>query len=613
MTLATPGFGTGLGAGTSTPGTSLFGNTGATTTPSAGGIFGNTATPAPTTGGLFGGGTGTAGGFGTTPLGGTTGGFGMSTFGAAKPATGRLNGKLNLNFVVPNRMMPFVSPIVGGLFGTTPAQAPASTGGFSFGQTPAQPAGGGGIFGNAGTSIGGKGFGATPSTFGATTTSGFGGGSNMLTSSLFGVGSQQQQATGPSLQASIDRNPYGNNPLFDASAPTKLSKPSITSEPQLFATPGGEKKQPILPHFKVTPRSANKMKLRGFSPSTLGDFASSTQSPKVGASKDGGLPKGVLNMLKADQNDPLSRDFPEAFKPRVKKLVITNEPSGVGGPSGGLTSAAAQTPASSKIGGFAPSTTAKSVRFVDENDAGVPVVDVTGDYDASNRSPAGKAPASIFGTPKSVGGAGDASASGTPLSVSNLQNASINASPVGASTASGSAPSSASKTNGASKSSGSSINRSPSRVPEYVTEPSMEEIMDMSEAELSRLENFTVILPGVGKIRFLEPVNLLQASPTGTVEGISRIPGTVIILRHKMVEVYPDETEKDPVGMGVNVPAEVHLERCWAVDKATGKVIEDDSDPRFERHFKKLSSVPGTKIIGFNKKTGCWKFRIESF
>ncbi|KAJ3411526.1 hypothetical protein HDV05_002087 [Chytridiales sp. JEL 0842] len=573
-TPTTPGF----GLGTTTPGQTggLFGAPANTQTPATGGLFGTGGLSTTTTpGGLLGSATatpGTTGGFGTSTTLGGTNAFGGGAFGAAKPAGG-------------------------GLFGTTPQQTPAPSTGFSFGQT--QPQTGtttGGLFGSSG-GIGGKGFGTTPGGFGTSTTTGFGGNSNLLSSTLFGS-QQQQNVAGPSLQASIDKNPYGNNPLFDASTIKQPNKPSSSTEPQLFATTSAEKKQPILPHFKVTPRSANKMKLRGFSPATVGgDFSTNAQPSKSSSSKDGGLPKGVVNLLKAEQNDPLSRDFPEAFKPRIKKLIITNDASGAS-TLGGV----AQTPVAQKIGGTAPPSTAKAVRFVDENDAGPPVVDVTGDYDKRSPGKSSQSPSannSAANTPKSVNSGsqgGLSSLGGTPAAATKAGSASN--SPMANSS---SEPSSASK------------NKSPSKAPEYVTEPPIEEIMDMSEAELSRLENFTVSLPGVGKIRFLEPVNLIQASPTGTIEGIAKIPGTVIILRHKVVEVYPDETEKDPVGMGVNVAAEVQLERCWAVDKSTGKVIEDETDPRFEKHFRKLESVPGTKMLGFNKKTGCWRFRIESF
>lgn len=160
---------------------------------------------------------------------------------------------------------------------------------------------------------------------------------------------------------------------------------------------------------------------------------------------------------------------------------------------------------------------------------------------------------------------------------------------------------------------GTSPSAGRSNSPQYIMDPSFDELMDMSESELSRLQGFSISMPGIGKVKFLEPVNLLQASPTGTKEGIREIPGTIVVLRHKMIEVYPGETDKDPVGMGVNVPAEVQLERCWAIDKATGKVIEDESDPRFDRHFRKLQSVEGTKMLGFLPKTGSWKFRVEHF
>ncbi|KAJ3024711.1 UNVERIFIED_CONTAM: hypothetical protein HDU68_007869 [Siphonaria sp. JEL0065] len=569
------GFGSALGANNTTgafgaapAATGAFGAKPATTSPfgggaNTGGLFGSAqpaaqtnpfgmGAAAPTSGGLF----------GAAPAA-TTGGFGSSLgggFGAAKPAaTGGLFG------AAP-------APATGGLFGgggfgaaATPAPATGGLfggGGFGAAATPGPATGGFGssLGGGFGTSLGG-GFGA--STAPATGGSLFGG-----AQSTFGQSTAAPQAT---LQAGIDKNPYGNNPLFNASVAAKTTG-TVSSGPALFAPPeAAEKKQALLPHYKMTPKSASKIKLRGFTPAKPPtDFFSGVSggSAVVGGSgsSPAGLPKSVLGMLKDDGGDALSgANYPGAFKPRVKKLVIAEDESSNTGFSNGSTPAR-------NAGPSTVSSANRTVRFLDESESvNVPVIDVT----LSTKKPAPATFASKL-----------SSSSASPAITPPGSNARS-----------------------------SSPKRSPTRsaTPVYETEPSTEELMQLSDAELRRVEGYTVILPSIGKVKFLDPVDLIKASPTGTRAGIAQIPGTIVLLKHKVIEVYPDETEKDPVGMGVNVPAEVSLERCWVIDKSTGHIIDDDTDPRFDRHYKRLESIEGTKMLGFNKKTGTWRFKVEHF
>ncbi|KAI8615851.1 nuclear protein 96-domain-containing protein [Chytriomyces sp. MP71] len=522
-----------------------------------GGLFGNTqqqptsfggATTTPATGGLF----------GSQPASGGFGGFGAT---ANKPATG-------------------------GLFGSQPTTP--GTGGFGgFGTTPTPSAGGGGLFGSANTGFGG-GFGQSTLGGGGFSLGGatqqpqqsgslFGGGGLTggfnLGGSMLGQSQQpQQQQQQPTLTAAIDKNPYGNNPLFNTSLKSKESTAGgagggAKEAPALFSTSNEDdgKKLAVLPHYKMTPKSASKIKLRGFTPSRIpGDFfGATTGSAGAGIAANGtgaamgispaNLPKSVLGMLKEEAGDVLGGSG--SFKPRVKKLVITDE--GAENEVVGIPGSALSTPAAASVN--------RSVRFLDENRAvKAPVVDVT---------------ASV---------------------AQRLNSAAASASP--------------SKSASTSRNSRSpSPRKSPKAAPVYETEPSYEELMQLSDTQLTQVEGYTIRLAGFGSVRFLEPVNLLQASPSGTRSGIARIPGEVVILRHKAIEVYPDEERKDPVGMGVNVPAEVSLDKCWAVDKASGSVIVDETDPRFDRHFKKLEGIEGTRLLGFNKKTGQWRFRVEHF
>ncbi|KAJ3408557.1 hypothetical protein HDU80_005274 [Chytriomyces hyalinus] len=579
---ATTGFGATTGAfGTPAPAAGAFGQQAATT----GGLFGQNQSAAQTNPFGMGGGTTTpaAGGglFGSTaPASG--GGFGSSLgggFGATpgKPATGGLFGQTTSNTGAFGGFGQTAAPATGGglfgggsSFGATATPAPAATGGlFGGGFGQATLGGGAGAF-----SLGGNQQQQQPqqsSMFGGSALGGGGlfGGQSTNSSMPFNSQQQQQQQQQPTMQASINKNPYGNNPLFSSSAAKPNTNASASQSsgaaPALFPATE-EKKQAVLPHYKMTPKSASKIKLRGFTPSRIpGDFFGGIGSGSVdskGAAATGGLPQSVLGMLKDESGDALGGGA--MFKPRIKKLVITEESESNAETNGSVAAAQNGTPGGAN----------RSVRFLDESPAfNVPVVDVTAGVSGSATPRGGKSPAAS----KTLASPGVKT--GTPSK--SKQSISRYSSP------------------------GATV---------YETEPSYEELLQMSDAELTQVEGYTVSLPNIGRVKFLQPVNLLQASPTGTRAGIQDIPGNVVILKHKVIEVYPDEGGvKHPVGMGVNVPAEVYLERCWPVDKRSGEIITDETDPRFDRHFKKLEGIEGTKLLGYNKTSGTWRFKVDHF
>ncbi|KAJ3079296.1 hypothetical protein HK102_003875, partial [Quaeritorhiza haematococci] len=550
----------------------LFGQTPAQQ-PQATGLFGQT-TAAPTTG-LFG--TGTTGGFGTAPgLGGTTAatgtgfGSGTSLFGQ-KPATGGFGG-----------------------FGPAPTAGAAPGTGFTLGQTANT---GTGLFGSSttgfGTSLGGFGAGASTAAPGGTT-------------SLFGtstLGAQRQ----PSLQASIDKNPYGTNPLFNlppgAKPPTGPGG-APGQEPALIPLLPSEKKKPALtPHFKVTPRSASKLKLRGFTPSPL--TKPGTAVGGAAGTPDSGKRLGLFDGTPKDEQilglDP-------RFQPRrsVKKLVLEEHRASTTPPG------SAPNSVSKGKGTIDPASARAKMRVTfdpsleDEAAAevGAPAVDVVGEVEdvaTADQSILSSPSISILKTPT----AANRVANGSML-VASTPSPGTGTSQQTRGSASGTKRTTPAK-------SPTSAKKSPARSTDYETIPTMQELISMTDDELRNVEDFSVTLPGVGTVKFLETVDLLAASPTGDRTGLPQIPGKVIIFQPKVLTVYPDETKKPPVGMGVNVPAEVYLEGCWPIDKATRKPILDPSDPRYDRHLQKLEEMPETQYIGFHPSTGTWRFRVEHF
>ncbi|KAK4511853.1 uncharacterized protein ATC70_003852 [Mucor velutinosus] len=295
-TPATGGFGTGFGQPAATGGfgqPAATGGFGASTSkPASSFSFGATA-PTSTAGGF-----GT--GFGTTPAP-ATGGFGQPAtgglFGAAKPAapTTSLFGNTGAT-----------TGTAGGFggFGTGATGAAGTTGGL-FGQKPATGLGGtgGGLFGS--------------NTLGATT-SGFGFGQQQQGTNSFNLPAQggltsfgtnplqpgiQQQP----LIATVDKNPYGNNPLFDLSKVPNT--PSGSKSGASAVALDGSSRKSSSPLYHMSPRVVSKIKLRGFnSHSTKSSARQIATANLEGISDDAVLGSG-------------------AFAPRThsKKLVFDND------------------------------------------------------------------------------------------------------------------------------------------------------------------------------------------------------------------------------------------------------------------------------------------------
>ncbi|KAI8816094.1 nuclear protein 96-domain-containing protein, partial [Fimicolochytrium jonesii] len=543
--------------------TSAFGSTpafGQPTSTAGGGLFG--AAPASTAG---------FGGFGSfpastaapTPFGqpaqtqGAFGGFGTSQpaqtgslFGAPKPAssaatTGLFGAPAATQSIFGAQSQPQqTGSLVGGTsqasggFGFGPQNAlntAASKPGILFGQST----GGGSLFGAQ--SAPGGGFGISTAPAGGSL---FGGG---LTTQPLGynanLANMQQSAN---LRASIDRNPYGVNPIFES--PAKKTEPSLLPVEE-------KKKAPVSPYVKVSAREASNIKLRklrGFSPPRTAKSPSVTGASRyesaIGKSKDDG-PIGL---------DP-------RFTPRknVRRLIIEE-------PSENETSFS---PAQTPIGKGKSSVARKGVTFnpsLETEASGYAGLN-SGGSARRNGSPS-PGPGSVPATP-------------TPPSRK------VNATPSPA------------------RSSGDGV-KQPVK---YVLSPSLKQLYQMETEELRAVSNFRISVADIGYIQWLEPVDLIEASPTGNRSGLDQIAGNIVILAPKLANVYPDDITKPPVGMGLNVRAEIALEKCWPVDKSTREFILDPTDPRHDRHMKKLENMPDTEFLGYHNETGTWKFVVQHF
>ncbi|KAI9205611.1 uncharacterized protein BJ171DRAFT_63509 [Polychytrium aggregatum] len=613
---ATPGFGGGaastggfgasaFGGGTSAFGGAKFGATTPTTnttfggTPAAASAFGSAAAAKPAFGfapavsaapatpfgaaaatpfgqataasGLFG--AKPATGFGAaaatptpaTPFGAQTAAGGL--FGTATPAFGGAFGAAATSAPAAGSLFAAPATATPGLFGAAPA-ASAGTGLFGA-ATPAAAPAAGGLFGAAASSS--NLFGAKPAGFGLAATAApstglFGAPAAGTTGGLFGTGlglgaaaapALAAQPAAPALQASIDKAPYGNLPLFQGqTAGAAMAQGPSAVEPLIQSK---KEKPAFTPHFKLTPKSMSKIKLRGFVPSPSTKLPSNKPS---GAADTASL--GHFDL--SSNRDTLGEyDIDSTFAPRSRKQMTTSRVK-------------------------SPSNSAQSVRVRFD-----PSIDTTSPFGTLRVRHDGGSQAdddSVNNTPSKP-----PSAPRGALTSPSFESTDPNAYPEG------------DQNNG----SDAAVLEDSDDYYVYSFEPDLSELLDMSDDELRQVSEFKVIHDHFGELQFLDTVDLLDAAPNKKRSGIASIVDNVVIFRLRECEVYPDNVEKAPIGQGLNVPARISLKECWPVDKSTREYVKDPQDPRFKKHLTRIKNQPDTKFIHFDIETGVWTFEVEHF
>ncbi|KAK9452619.1 nuclear protein 96-domain-containing protein [Dipodascopsis uninucleata] len=532
-----PTFGTGFGVSNTTNTTtpSLFGQNNQNSNqnkPAGFGGFGQNQTSQNTSGGLFGNAASSA------PQGGSL--FNTATNNSGASLLGASNTQTNTG---------------AGLFGAKP-----QTGGGLFGGTQNANTGGS-LFGSNNNSFGNANNQNTGSMFGPNNQnqgmSLFGGGSqNGL------MGNQQNQ-----LQASIDQNPFGSNPLFNS-----VSQP-MTSSPGPLATPissasSGKKKPALLPTYKLSPRPPSSIRSKGAARSVSSSFVSSSTSsqPILSTSRsmlfDGLADKAILSS--------------DAFSPRndIRKLVIDRKVTEADLLSGGhdLT----------KIHDTS-NNSEKRVNFAITNE---PIDSL----DTGSATPKG----SVNGILKQSSVVDNNKPSNSITSEKPKNSATVTSSTDSLSSASSSLISSS----------------KPSRseeLDEYWSSPNATTLRKMSIKELESVANFKIGRRGYGEVMFRQPVDLSSfAHPED-------IPGQIVVISHKVLIVYPDDSIKPPVGQGLNVPATITLEKCYPIAKDTKEPITEVDHPLVPTHIRRLQGVKDTEFIAYIADTGTWVFNIEHF
>lgn len=89
-----------------------------------------------------------------------------------------------------------------------------------------------------------------------------------------------------------------------------------------------------------------------------------------------------------------------------------------------------------------------------------------------------------------------------------------------------------------------------------------------------------------------------------------------MFFRHKEVTVYPEDRNKPENGEGLNVPAEIELERVWPLDRSTNELIRNPEEIQkldYESWLRKACARTGSEFISYNIESGTWKFKVSHF
>lgn len=146
---------------------------------------------------------------------------------------------------------------------------------------------------------------------------------------------------------------------------------------------------------------------------------------------------------------------------------------------------------------------------------------------------------------------------------------------------------------------------------DYWCSPPTEQLLHLPLKQLAAVPNFVIGRKGFGYITFNYDVDL-----TAFVDDMkNQLFGKVVVFHPtKTVEVYPDESEKPPIGGGLNVPATITLENIYPVDKRSKKPLKDASKfDEIQILVKRLRNMRNMDFISYNPFGGVWTFKVNHF
>ncbi|KAL3423762.1 nucleoporin autopeptidase [Phlyctema vagabunda] len=609
---------------------SLFGGANNQQQKPAGGLFGgsNTATTG-TTGGLFGGGGGqpasTGGLFGGANNTQTGGLFGGAQ--AQKPAatgglfggagTGQQNNTSSLfggGFGQNNNQQNQTQQNSNSLFGNKPA------GGSLFGATQPQQSqqqSSGGLFGNTNSQNGGL--------FGNSTNnnqqqqsqqgSSFGGGS-----SLFGNSTPGQQSAQVLTASLNDTGAFGSGSMFRELGSGPVNNPGPLATP--LSSLNKQKRPAALPLYKLNSASSSRFatpqkKGFGFSYSSYGtpNSASSTSSTPGGfgnsllggLNQSRGLSKSMsTSSLRNSFNNDTSILAPGAFSASpatrqygstgsMKRLVINR------GLRGDLFSPPPQSQppaAATKTNGILKKRVSfdgngMSASNGSQNNFSSPLKQVT----STTATPSAQEQGFIRPRPAS-NGSSSATPNGTENQTPEMEQVKGNELAI--------VPEEEAA-NSAARNSQPKPASQPDRAPgEYWMSPTKEEILAMSRTQRAKVSGFTVGRQNTGQVTFDVPVDLTNIN-------LDEILDKIVVLDVRSCTVYPNASQKPPMGKGLNVPSTIMLENSWPRQKDKRTISTEKAGAHFNKHVSRLQKVEDTHFVSYDKDTGVWTFSVDHF
>lgn len=143
---------------------------------------------------------------------------------------------------------------------------------------------------------------------------------------------------------------------------------------------------------------------------------------------------------------------------------------------------------------------------------------------------------------------------------------------------------------------------------DYWMFPSLETLKSYSAEQLKNVEGLNIGRKNYGYISWPGTVDL-------SATDLDSVLGFLVIFSLRAVVVYADDTNKPPLGQGLNKPAVITLEHVCKVDRRGNKLV-DPTNPRVIRHRqqlqKSIESKDG-KHLSYDPASGVWVFQVPHF
>lgn len=146
----------------------------------------------------------------------------------------------------------------------------------------------------------------------------------------------------------------------------------------------------------------------------------------------------------------------------------------------------------------------------------------------------------------------------------------------------------------------------------YWIYPPLNELFSYGFEQLASVSDLAIGRTGHGKIQFVNPVDLSE------IRNLADILGNLVVFDATTVCVYPDDTEKAPVGTALNVPAIVTLENVFIKQQVGDKtiIVKDPTSSRAVRHMAILRhniENKGGEFITYDVTHGIFVFKVPHF